>query len=569
MKRQKHVKTEYEIARNKYRKASGRHVVTFESDLSEEDLRHVFAYADNLRVLGNDGVGYIRPRIELMMRTKAYRALQKDYGWHVEHMKGLQEDSDRYQELEKEREAISGKMDAMQQEYGITFNALLDYMNERANEYYIDSIFAKTRAEDIWKAVESIIYRDGKTLHFKKRGDLPVIRAKQTERGITLKVKNGRLELGFIDLNPFHLDIPSDDRFLQDEYKAILDYMNDPFVEEYNVNLYNKHEKLTETFRPCYVSLKPVQIRHKLHVYVQITVAAKPMPKYDRQGNPRHKQGKGRVGVDLGTQSIAVVSDGEIMLENLAERDYQSTRRSEKKIARLQREMDRSIRATNPDRFDKDGRYIKGKRGKLKKSKHYKRKQYLLREQQRRDADTRKYAVQTDVNRLRALGDELIIEPGTAKSLQKHAKGPAEKSDKTIEVTNRKGETKVIYKNKRKKRWGKSIHFRCPGMYKAMLKKLFGNGYHEVARMFRASQFDHISGEYIKKKLSERWHYLPDGRKVQRDIYSAFLLYCADMNYENIDQQYALKEFEKFYTKHNQLVDSIKANNRTVCNSGI
>lgn len=50
-----------------------------------------------------------------------------------------------------------------------------------------------------------------------------------------------------------------------------------------------------------------------------------------------------------------------------------------------------------------------------------------------------------------------------------------------------------------------------------------------VDKMFRASQYDHTNGEYTKKDLNTRWFQLSDGTLVQRDLYSAFLMYCADL----------------------------------------
>ena len=43
-------------------------------------------------------------------------------------------------------------------------------------------------------------------------------------------------------------------------------------------------------------------------------------------------------------------------------------------------------------------------------------------------------------------------------------------------------------------------------------------------RVLRMSQYDHVTGQYTKKPLSQRWHDLGgSGLLVQRDCYSAFL----------------------------------------------
>ena len=66
-----------------------------------------------------------------------------------------------------------------------------------------------------------------------------------------------------------------------------------------------------------------------------------------------------------------------------------------------------------------------------------------------------------------------------------------------------------------------------------------GGGVIEIkTRHTRLSQFDHTTGEYIKKPLSQRVHVFGDGRTepVQRDLYSAFLATCCDTNLLDIPQ---------------------------------
>jgi putative transposase len=66
-----------------------------------------------------------------------------------------------------------------------------------------------------------------------------------------------------------------------------------------------------------------------------------------------------------------------------------------------------------------------------------------------------------------------------------------------------------------------------------------GGGVIEIkTRHTRLSQFDHTTGEYIKKPLSQRVHGFGDGRTepVQRDLYSAFLATCCDTNLLDIPQ---------------------------------
>lgn len=173
-------------------------------------------------------------------------------------------------------------------------------------------------------------------------------------------------------------------------------------------------------------------------------------------------------------------------------------------------------------------------------------------------------------NRLRMEGNELIVEPSNASAIAKRSRRKAERQDKISPVTKKEGRTIQIRKYKKKRRFGGSIGKRSPASFQTALKTKFGSGYHEVPQMtYRASQYDFMRCVYIKKKLSERWHVLPDGRRVQRDIMSAFLMYCADNNIESIDRERCIAAFERFWRMHEDCIAEIVQNHLHICNSGI
>lgn len=75
---------------------------------------------------------------------------------------------------------------------------------------------------------------------------------------------------------------------------------------------------------------------------------------------------------------------------------------------------------------------------------------------------------------------------------------------------------------------------------------------------YRASQYRHDKDEYIKPKLSDRVKII-GGKKVQRDLYSAFLL----SNYkdeETIDRGKCIEEFDNFIRQQESLIKDIKDN---------
>ena len=57
---------------------------------------------------------------------------------------------------------------------------------------------------------------------------------------------------------------------------------------------------------------------------------------------------------------------------------------------------------------------------------------------------------------------------------------------------------------------------------------------------------------YKKKQLSDRWHVFWDGSKVQRDLYSAFLIYCTADTLDQIDQDLCILNFLRFKQLHDQ-----------------
>ncbi len=79
-KRKKHQITEYEKCLREYHKASPRHVIVLETDLTEDEKRHLFHQADLLRQCGNELLGIMKRHLDQLLRTKKYRDLRKSYG---------------------------------------------------------------------------------------------------------------------------------------------------------------------------------------------------------------------------------------------------------------------------------------------------------------------------------------------------------------------------------------------------------------------------------------------------------------------------------------------------------
>ena len=560
-----------------FHKVSDRHVLMLEANLSHVDKCELFGISEKLRKMGNELLSIMYKNYKQLIRTKRYRNFKKLYGITKEEIVKLDSkinktDSDKakLKDLRVKLKEISVFLNKMQKEYNVTWDYCRNSMITINNKYKINSIFALTKAEDIWHSIEKLLYGDGKRVHFSKRGELFCIRAKQIERGIILKEDNCKLlfKIGNISFKPILKDT-----FEKDEVYAIIDYLRNKELIELNALKEYEKGNIISTYRPCFISLTCKKIRDKLRVYIHITIEGKVKPKKNKKGEIKHKLGTGIIGCDIGPSTIAYVSNTKIGLKNLAERG-KNIAENERKEKLILRKLDRSRRSMNPQNYNNDGTIKKNT--KSFKKKWIKSKRYLKLERKHKElcrinAVNRHLAINEEVNLIRSLGNILVTEPKNAKKLQRKIK-ETKRQEKINIVKDSKGNEKQIHKYKKKKRFGKSIKNRCPGYFQEKIKQKFINtngSYIEVPKDYRASQYDHTSDSYIKKKLSDRMFKLLNETIVQRDLYSAFLMYCIDLSDKTINKKNCDKEFNSFITKQNDLINYIKENNIKILNSGI
>lgn len=567
-------KTKADINLIQFHKITSRHVLVLEADVDERDRRKLIHISNIIRIAGNELTAIMKKNYEQLTRTKKYRCLQDMYA------KAKKADN------KEQMKTIASDMNEMQKSYNLTWEYCQKAMVKINKRYQLNSIFALSKAEDVWQAVEKCLFSDGKAIHFKKYGDYPEIRAKQANRGIVISADNDgiRLKIGKTKLRPI-INKPKHtkarrgntiqvqephDIFAESEAEAVLNYLSNPdVVDKTALGLYNKKGIVIDTFRPCFASISFKEIRGKMRVYIHITIEGISKPKYNKDGTRRHQYGKGFIGCDIGPQSIAYTSKEEVGLKNLAER-CASIKGREQKEARILRKMDRSRRAMNPENYNDDGTVRKGKKT-WKKSNRYKKLHSRYRNICRIAAENRHLAINEEVNHMRALGNVFITEPKNAKKLQKRSK-KTERQDKPSVIQKSDGTKQLVYKYKRKKRFGKSIKNRCPGYFQAQAKAKFertGGVYIEVPVTYRASQYDHTCNKYIKKALSQRMYELANGTRVQRDWYSSFLMYCIGVDLQNISRYKCKRYFDELYAKYLELEQYIINNKITVMNSGI
>jgi len=371
----------------------------------------------------------------------------------------------------------------------------------------IDSFTAQKIATRVWSAFEDLLFGDGKIVHFKKYGELDSLEGKSNKTGI-------RFKDGFLIWNGLKIPVK-------------IDY-NNPY----------EYQALKDEI--CYCRIKRRFIKGKYKYYLQIVFKGVPPMKINKDGEVKRHIGNGTVGLDIGTQTIAIVSNVDVKLLELADR----VNNIEKEKRRILRYMDRSRRANNPDNFNEDGTI---KKGKLKwvKSNRYIKAQNKLRELYRKQADVREYQHQLLSNYILSLGNKIKVEEMNFKGLQKRSK-KTEKNDKG--------------KFKRKKRFGKSLANKAPAKLLTILDnklKYFGEKLIKVnTKEVKASQYNHLNCRYNKKKLSQRWNDL-NGIKIQRDLYSAFLIQHVNDDLCNINQEECKRDFERFKILHDKEIERL------------
>ena len=115
-----------------------------------------------------------------------------------------------------------------------------------------------------------------------------------------------------------------------------------------------------------------------------------------------------------------------------------------------------------------------------------------------------------------------------------------------------------IKKSKEYRSLWKIIQFCTPWLLKSKLEENVELKYVDKYN-YKASQYNHVTNEYVKPKLSDRtkkiWNNL-----IQRDLYSAYLLLNHDEDLKTIDREKCIENFNTFLENHNQLIEELKQN---------
>lgn len=440
----------------------------------------------------NIGVKETKRRLNKLLKDPFYNKMMTDHFHHKD--KFSKEDKKILLELRKK--------------YDLSNKSFLEkYLKSCRYKYdnYISSTMVQGISNRLYASVQKFLFDKGKTIHFKRYKDLKSLSEKSNLTGFKYKYN-----------------------------KAV--YMN----KTYPVSIRTDYEKECLLSPIKYCRIKRKWHKHKYRYYIELNF----------KGSPPLKQKfkdlayiKGKVGIDIGPSTIAITSDHGLIFKELDD----GINKIDKEIKRLNRKADRQRRSNNPQNYNDDGTIKRN-------TKSFKRIWYTSKSL-KLTYDKIKHLYSKRANKLRyfhhllalkicGIGNEIYIETMDLKSLQKRVKETKKNS---------KG------KYKKKKRFGTSILLHAPAQFISILdQKIFkkdGVLYKIDTKTFKASQFNHLTGEYIKSDLNDRWKELSDNILIQRDLYSSYLLSHIEGNeYDLISLKI---DFNEFKERHDELLKQL------------
>ena len=461
-------------------------------------------------------------RLRVLWRDKRYAELRGQYA------KSCQSGNDR------EKKQIGDAMSEIVAACGLTEASLHAYISlwQKRYKHLVSSHQAQAEASRVWGGVQKVLYEGADDIHYKKSIELLTIASKSW---------NG---LKYYD--PLHMqDIR---KGMVPRYCEGIEYLGTQFAVK--IDWDDPYVVASLNHKISYIQISRKMFPSGWRYYAILYLDG------DAPLNPKRESTEASAGLDPGVSTVAAVTDNQCVLRELAPR----TKTYNRKLQKVSAAVERSLRLANPKNYNPDGTIKKGKH-KWVITKTCRRRKRLLKSLFRQKAAY----IETEHGKLAAdLVEEanvFIIEEMDFAALQKRSQKPAERSDHTSQIKTSSGATKAIRKFRKKKRFGSSLRDRTPAKFLSILERKCiarGGGVIRVdTRSFKASQYNHDTDTYTKTPLSQRMKEVA-GHIVQRDLYSAFLLYCSNQNGTHPDRDMCLYTFDSFLKKQEACINKIK-----------
>lgn len=381
-------------------------------------------------------------------------------------------------------------------------------------------------ATRVWQGTQKVLFSNGRDIHFKKFRNFDTIGGKTNTNGV--KFHKDTLSVEWLGLE-LKCKLPKEEQYIIEALDADISYCE----------------------------IKRMMFSNGWHYYVIVYLKGDAPRKISKTG-----QADIITGADIGTSTVATVSDNKLTLKELAPKCEEYN----KKIKKISRYLDNSKRVSNPNKYKPNGMIDKNNRDRWFFSNTYLKNANKQKTIYRKKAAYIKQSHESMINELLADSVNFIIEDMNFKGLQRRSKA-TKRQDTVSEIKQKDGEIKHIHKFKRKRRFGRSLNNRAPASFITILNRkaiLYGGCVYKVnTKNFRASQYNHIEDNYVKMKLSDRCKYIGE-HKVQRDLYSAFLLKNSNEELSGPDRDKCMYSFNKFLELQSNLINNMINNNVTM-----
>ena len=510
-------------------------LITTTADVQELDTRFRLIWH-----MHNECVSFAQHRLNELYRDRQYKDAIREYAACAKEVKGITSHGRKQNnKLTTDQKLRVKTITARKKELSNVMNARVSALRLRKGDLYkfvaimqhqhkarISSQQAQREAERVLAGVEKVLYSNGKHVRMKRLADQHSLSQKCATNGVKVSA-----DMQHIEWNGLTLGISIN--------------WNDPYIKE------SLHHKLR------YAEIVRLAFDNGWHYYVNLVLEGSAPKKLFPGDAPT-------TGIDPGMSTIAAVSDNGVSLFELAPAAASYNR----KIAKQQRLIDTSTRLSNPDNYNPDGTAKKGRHS-WTITKGCSRRKQKLRVLQRKQAAAIRLSHNIQANALITKhGANILAESMDYAALKRRSKAKATRQTTTSIVKRPDGTRLTIHKFKRKRRFGTSVQGRAPASFLTILANkaaLYGGGYAEIdTRSFRASQYHHDTGEYIKTQLSDRWKQI-SGHAVQRDLYSAFLIRCSDPAGKAADRDLCTSLFESFVVNHDEFINNTKCQNHPAC----
>ena len=398
---------------------------------------------------------------------------------YIEAMDSLREYAQNGKKGCKEYKEAGKKRNALLREYGFSeFDFISDSL--KFAKHFSANIGSKVASYSIgkpmWQAFDKMLFGTGDKVHFKYKDSIDSV------------VSDGKTAIKMVDDKGVRLSCRTDETKLFIQYGT---KGNRVLTIPIKLNLKNMYELEMLSMPIKQVRILRRKEKGKYKYYTQLCLDGVPATKFDATtGEIKHPIGNGKVGLFVNTNSVTVATKDGTVKYSLSD----GVPNYADKIAELQRYMDNSRRATNPENFNPDGTIkkgivIDGVRHKLKWtfSKRYMKARDEVAELMRLERVKRKLHHQKLANEILSMGNDFRV------NVYPFAKA-AKRS--TEDKTTKKGTPAS------KKRAGKSIEENAPSLFIDILTNKINNTATGVIADFDLSKEENF---FKTKSKTDKW----------------------------------------------------------------